>query len=125
MKLWKAIVLVNLAVGIGILFGYLSWGREAVRLRQEVVKARQEALAAQGERQWTVHGVVRALIPEGNVLILTHEQIPGFMPSMTMGFRAATPELSDGLQAGDRVRFTLKGVPPNVVITELIKEGKP
>ncbi|MEK7879886.1 MAG: copper-binding protein, partial [candidate division NC10 bacterium] len=98
MRLWKAIVLVNLAVGIGILFGYLAWGREAVRLRQEVVKVRQEALAAQGERQWTIRGVVRATIPEINVLVLTHEEIPGFMPPMTMGFRTASPKLYEKLE---------------------------
>ena len=124
MRLWKAIVLVNLAVGIGILFGYLAWGREAVRLRQEVVKVRQEALAAQGERQWTIRGVVRATIPEINVLVLTHEEIPGFMPPMTMGFRTASPKLYEKLEAGDQVRFTLKGIPPNVTIVEILKEGK-
>jgi Cu/Ag efflux protein CusF len=124
MRLWKAIILLNLAVGVGILFGYLAWGLEAVRLRQEVVKARQEALATQGERQWSVQGVVRAMIPEIGVLVLTHEEIPGFMPAMTMGFRAASPKLYEKLEAGDRIRFTLKGIPPNVTIVEIVREGK-
>ncbi len=124
MRLWKAVVLVNLAVGIGVLIGYLAWGREAVRLRQDVVKVRQEALAAQGERQWTIRGVVRATIPEINVLVLTHEEIPGFMPPMTMGFRTASPKLYEKLEAGDQIRFTLKGIPPNVTIVEIVQEGK-
>lgn len=124
MRLWKAIILLNLAVGVGLLFGYLAWGLEAVRLRQEVVKARQEALATQGERQWSVQGVVRAMIPEIGVLVLTHEEIPGFMPAMTMGFRTASPKLYEKLEAGDRIRFTLKGIPPNVTIVEIVREGK-
>jgi Cu/Ag efflux protein CusF len=68
--------------------------------------------------------VVRATIPEINVLVLTHEEIPGFMPSMTMGFRAASSKLYEKLEAGDRIRFTLKGIPPNVTIVEIVKEGK-
>ena len=29
MKLWSAIMLVNLALGVGLMMGYLAWGREA------------------------------------------------------------------------------------------------
>jgi Cu/Ag efflux protein CusF len=39
------------------------------------------------------------------------------MPAMTMGFRAAAPEIYDGVRIGDAVRFTVQGVPPNVVLT--------
>ncbi|MBI4587462.1 MAG: copper-binding protein, partial [Candidatus Rokubacteria bacterium] len=74
--------------------------------------------------QWTVRGVVRSVIPEINVIVLTHEEISGFMPSMTMGFRTAAPQLYNGLEVGDRIRFTLKGVPPNVTIVAIAREGK-
>lgn len=124
MRLWKAIALVNLALGVGLLMGYLWWGREAARARQEVT-ATIEALSVPGEeRQWTARGVVRSVVPEINVLVLTHEDIPGFMPSMTMGFRAANRQLYDGLQVGDVIRFTLRGVPPNVTIVAITREGK-
>jgi Cu/Ag efflux protein CusF len=56
--------------------------------------------------------------------VLTHEQIAGFMPSMTMGFRVGDPETLKGLAAGDVVRITLKGVPPNLVITRIVVQGK-
>jgi Cu/Ag efflux protein CusF len=124
MRLWKAIALLNLAVGVGILIGYLWWGRETTRLRQETDLPRQAILAPGEERQWTVRGLVRSVIPEINVLVLTHEEIPGFMPSMTMGFRTTNPKLYDGLQVGDVIRFTLKGVPPNVTIVAITREGK-
>ena len=124
MRLWKAIVLVNLALGVGLLIGYLWWGREATRLRGETTVTIQAGAAGLEEREWTARGVVRSVIPEINVLVVTHEDIPGFMPSMTMGFRAANPRLYAGLQAGDVIRFRLKGVPPNVTIVAITREGK-
>jgi Cu/Ag efflux protein CusF len=124
MRLWKAVALLNLALGIGLLVGYLWWGRESARLRGETTVTIQAGAAGLEEREWTARGVVRSVIPEINVLVLTHEDIPGFMPSMTMGFRAANPRLYAGLQVGDLIRFTLKGVPPNVTIVAITKEGK-
>lgn len=124
MRLWKAVALLNLALGVGLLVGYLWWGREATRLRGETTVTIQAGAAGLEEREWTARGVVRSVIPEINVLVLTHEDIPGFMPSMTMGFRAANPKLYAGLQVGDLIRFTLKGVPPNVTIVAITREGK-
>jgi Cu/Ag efflux protein CusF len=124
MRLWKAIVLLNLALGVGLLIGFLWWGREAARGRQETRLTIAGGAVLGEERQWTVRGVVRAVLPETNTLVLTHEEIPGYMPSMTMGFRAADPRLLAGLQVGDVIRFTLKGVPPNVSIVAITREGK-
>ena len=124
MRLWKAVALLNLALGIGLLVGYLWWGREATRLRRETTLTIQAGSPGLEEREWTARGVVRSVIPEISVLVLTHEEIPGFMPSMTMGFRAANPRLYAGLQVGDVIRFTLKGVPPKVTIIAITREGK-
>lgn len=119
MRAWKVVVLVDLAMLLGVGGGYLWWGREAARLERELAAAR--AAAQGGEREWRVAGVVRAILPDINVLVLTHEDIPGYMPSMTMGFRAAAPTIYDGVQIGDAVRFTLRGVPPNLTVTALEK----
>jgi Cu/Ag efflux protein CusF len=125
MRLWRVVVLVNLAVGVGLLLGYIAWGRQIPQLQREINLARQR-IAVQGvEQTWTVQGVVRALLPEINVLVVTHEEISGYMPAMTMGFRARDPKLYDGIEVGDSIRFTLRGVPPNVLITEIGKQGKP
>jgi Cu/Ag efflux protein CusF len=51
--------------------------------------------------------------------------MPGFMAPMTMGFRVRDPQLYRGLDIGDTVRFTVVGVPPNVVITAIAREGAP
>jgi Cu/Ag efflux protein CusF len=119
MRTWKVVVLVDLALVLGVGAGYLWWGREAARLGRELAVARASALTAGGERQWEAHGVVRAILPELNVLVLTHDEIPGVMPAMTMGFRAASPEILRAVQVGDAVRFTLRGEPPNVLVTAI------
>jgi Cu/Ag efflux protein CusF len=119
MRLWKVALLLNLALALGVGWGYAWWGRRAERLEQELTQARTRAAA--GAREWQVSGVVRAVLPEMNLLVLSHEEIPGVMPAMTMGFRAASPNIYDGVQVGDAVRFTLQGTPPDVVITMLKK----
>jgi Cu/Ag efflux protein CusF len=119
MRLWKVAVLLNLALLVGVGWGYVWWGRQTVRLEREL--ARVEAQAAMGEREWRVNGVVRALLPELNVIVLSHGEIPGLMSPMTMGFRTASPNIYDGVAVGDAVRFTVRGTPPNVVITAIEK----
>ena len=123
MRLWRVVLLVNLALGVGLLCGYLAWGREAIRLGRELEQVRQRPAAAAGPRTWQSRGVVRAVLPELNVVVLTHEELPGYMGPMTMGFRVHDPKLYLGLDIGDTVRFTLTGTPPNVEITALAKEA--
>jgi Cu/Ag efflux protein CusF len=121
MRLWRVVVLVNLALGVGLLLGYLVWGRETTRLAGELERARGQQVVAGVPRTWQARGVVRAVLPELNVVVLTHEDLVGYMGSMTMGFRVHDPKLYEGLDIGDTVRFTLAGVPPNVEITALAK----
>ena len=123
MRLWRVILLVNLALGVGLLFGYLAWGREVTRLGQDLDLARRQQFAVGSQRSWQARGVVRAVLPELNVVVLTHEDLASYMGSMTMGFRVHDPKLYEGLDIGDTVRFTLTGAPPNVEITALAKEG--
>lgn len=123
MRLWRVVLLLNLALAVGLMLGYLAWGREAVRLGQELALARRLPGGAGVERTWQARGVVRAVLPELNVVVLTHEDLPGYMGAMTMGFRVRDPRLYAGLDIGDAVRFTLHGVPPNVEITAIAKEG--
>jgi len=76
------------------------------------------------EREWqNIDGVVRAVIPELGIIVLTHADIPGYMPGMTMGFRMATPEIPAHLAVGDPVRFTVRGSPPLVVVTAIAKRS--
>ena len=120
MRAWKAVVLINLALLVGVGWGYAFWGLRAARFQRELAEA--QATAATGvERQWVVDGVVRAIFPELGVIVLTHGDITGYMPAMTMGFRVASPKIQESVSVGDAVRVTLKGVLPNVAITAIEK----
>jgi Cu/Ag efflux protein CusF len=111
------VVLLNLALALGVGWGYLWWGRQAVRLQRELVAARSTLPTV--EREWTVSGVVRAVLPDIDVVVLTHEEIPGYMAPMTMGFRASSPQIYAGVRIGDAVRFTVRGTPPNVRVVKI------
>jgi Cu/Ag efflux protein CusF len=125
MRLWRVVLLLNLAVAVGVLVGWLAWGQQIPRLERRLLESRQRVLVVGGEQTWIVKGVVRAVIPEIQVVVVTHDEIPGFMPAgMTMGFKAQNPNVLERARVGDVVRFTLTGVPPDVKITALVKEGQ-
>ncbi|MEO5819709.1 MAG: SCO family protein [Vicinamibacteraceae bacterium] len=74
--------------------------------------ARGPAVQA-GVRRLPVTGVVVAA-PEGQVVRIAHDDIPDYMPAMTMAFTLAEAE-STRLVPGDRVRFDLRiGSGPSV-----------
>lgn len=123
MTLWRAILLMNLALALGVGLGYLAWGRQVAGLETELALARERSLQVGAERAFDAQGVVRAVLQEINVVVLTHDDIGGFMPPMTMGFRLRDPQLIQGIAVGDTVRFKLRGVPPNMVIVEIAKAG--
>jgi Cu/Ag efflux protein CusF len=121
MAVWQVVVLLDLALALGVGGGYLWWGRQVERLQSELVEARA---AAAGPREYRAEGVIRAVLPEVGVVVITHDEITGYMPAMTMGFRAVSPKIYAAVQVGDAVRFTLGGTPPNLAITAIEKLGR-
>jgi Cu/Ag efflux protein CusF len=119
MRAVRVVLLLNLALALGLGWGWLWWGQQARRLAAELEVAR--AAAAGGEREFQGTGVVRAGLPEVGILVVTHGDIPGYMPSMTMGFRTTSPKILESVKPGDAVRFTLRGTPPNLAITAIDK----
>lgn len=118
MRVWRVVVLLNVTLAVGLGAGYVLWGRRADRLSRELVAARAQA---SGEREYRAEGVIRAVLPDSNLIVITHTEIPGYMAPMTMGFRAASPKILEAASIGDTVRFTLRGTPPNLVIVSLAK----
>ena len=121
MRVWRVVLLVDLALALGLGGGYLWWGQQARRLAAELATARAAAAAVGGEREFRGTGVVRAGLGELGLLVITHGDIPGYMPAMTMGFRASEPKILESVKPGDAVRFTLRGTPPNLAITSIDK----
>ena len=57
--------------------------------------------------RYQVRGLVRDLPPDHKSVDIEHEDIPGFMPSMTMPFEVRDEKELDHLQIGDAVGFRL------------------
>ena len=119
MTLWKVVLVADLALALGAGFGWVWWGRDATRLREELTLARAEPRVS--ATRWVGRGVVRGVLADMDVLVITHEELPGFMPAMTMGFRAASPRVYEGVAIGDEVRFVVEGTLPSVAITKVEK----
>ena len=121
MRLWRVVVLCDLALAIGVGDGYLWWGQQARRLAHELDAARVVGATAGVEREFHGAGVVRAGLTDLGIVVITHGEIAGYMPPMTMGFRAGSPKIVESVKPGDAVRFTLRGTPPNMAITAIDK----
>ena len=59
-------------------------------------------------RRYELIGQVLAVSPERQEITIKHEDIPGFMPAMTMTYRLATPELMRGREPGELLKATLE-----------------
>jgi Cu/Ag efflux protein CusF len=125
MRLWKAILLVNLALALGLAGGYLHWSREVRRLHADLASARQAVASRGAVGSWTAHGIVRLVLRDQQAIFLTHEAIPGLMEGMTMGFETADPRLLAGLTPGDRVIFRLEQRGNKLLVVSIQKEPKP
>ena|SRR5689334_8666409 len=119
MRMWRVAMLVNLALAVGLGFGYGAWGRRLAKLDGEVTTSQVQveqlkreraacfAGARSGEQLWEGRGIVRAVYPK--LLLITHEEIVGLLPARTTGFRLAGSANHGGVHAGDPIRFWLQG----------------
>ena len=124
MRLYRVVILVNLALVFGFLAGSLWWAEQVDRLRRELAAARLAVKAQQdAEQRGTAQGIVRGVFPQKKLLYLTHEDVPGLMPSMTMGFRMEDPKVTRGLVPGDRVQFTVQKTGKDYVVIALQRKG--
>ena len=77
--------------------------------------ALDQELRAQTSQQQTRYfcgiGRVVSVDDDKSGVTIAHRTIEGYMPAMTMHFKAADAEVLSGIGAGDQVRFTLKDTP--------------
>ena len=101
-------MLVNLALVLGAGLGLAVVGPAGAPARQRAGGGarggRRRASASTGRT-----GVVRAVLPEIGIIVVTHGEIPGYMPPMTMGFRAASPKILESVEAGRRGTIHVAG----------------
>lgn len=60
---------------------------------------------ARAPRAYEVEGTVRRIDRADRSITIAHEDVPGYMPAMTMPFTVRDPQLFEGLAEGDRIRF--------------------
>ncbi len=58
-------------------------------------------------RQYEARGIVRGFAPDHSTVQIEHENIPGFMPSMTMPFEVRDGKEIADLKLGDAISFRL------------------
>jgi protein SCO1/2 len=74
---------------------------------------------AKSTETYDVTGVVRAIDAAQGQVKIEHEEIPGFMPAMTMNFDVTPPSLIEGIEPGARVRFTLERAATTLRVTQI------
>lgn len=58
-------------------------------------------------RSYDTRGVVREIAPDRRKAVIRHEEIPGYMPKMTMELNVREPAELEGIAAGDEITFRL------------------
>jgi protein SCO1 len=58
-------------------------------------------------RQYQLQGQILDVKPDSNEVLVKHEDIPGFMPAMTMPYKVEDAKLLAGKQPGDLITATL------------------
>lgn len=58
-------------------------------------------------RSFEVRGLVREIAKDRRKAVIRHEEIPGYMPKMTMSLNVRDPQELKGIQAGDWISFRL------------------
>jgi protein SCO1/2 len=79
-----------------------------------------------GTRTFQVKGIVRGFAPDRSSIDIQHEDIPGFMPSMTMPFTARTQKEVAGLKLGDAISFRMTVTDKDLFLDQInkIAEGE-
>ncbi|MDP2886480.1 MAG: copper-binding protein [Ignavibacteria bacterium] len=79
----------------------------------------QEGKPGGAVQYYELKGLVMALEPSRNRVIIAHEEIPHFMKAMTMSFTIKDTSLLQGIEVGDSVRGVLEVRRPDVWLDSL------
>jgi protein SCO1/2 len=74
-------------------------------------------------RTYQLTGQILVVKPETNEVLVKHEDIPGFMPAMTMPYTVSDPAIIKDRVAGDLITATLTVAPNNAFLSAITKTG--
>lgn len=84
----------------------------------------KSALSASGEvLVFPASGIVEALKPEKQLVVIKHQVITNFMGAMTMPFKVKNQGELSGLQRGDEITFQLHVTETESWVTNIVKTG--
>lgn len=69
--------------------------------------SKNESPVENGVRMFDAKGVIKGVPAGGRALVIAHEEIPGFMPPMTMELKVRDAVETRNLMAGDEITFQL------------------
>ncbi len=78
----------------------------------------------QTERAFETRGVVRSVPTNGHTLVVRHEEIPGYMPKMTMELNVRDPNELRNLERDDEITFRLVATTNTHWIADIKRVGK-
>jgi protein SCO1/2 len=81
--------------------------------------ANSSGKAATNLQVFTVKGVIKNLQPDGKTVEIRHEEVPNYMPAMTMPFTAKNPSELKKLKPGDKVNFRMSVTEDDVWIDNI------
>jgi protein SCO1/2 len=76
------------------------------------------------QRQYTLQGQVLSVAADRREANIKHEEIPGFMPAMTMPYKASDTRQFEQLAAGDLITATLVVVSNDAYLKDVKKVGE-
>jgi protein SCO1/2 len=76
-----------------------------------------------GPQQYTLQGQVLSITSDHREAVIKHEEIRGFMPAMTMPYKAKDPKEFAGIVPGDLINATLVVVDNDAYLTGVRKVG--
>ena len=74
-----------------------------------------------GPRQFETRGIVRGFAPDRSTIDIEHEDIPGFMPSMTMPFSVRNQKEIADSKIGDAISFRMSVTDRDLLVDQAIR----
>jgi protein SCO1/2 len=74
-------------------------------------------------REYQLKGQILSIKPEEQEVLVKHDDIPGFMPAMTMPYKVKSASLLEGKQPGDLITATLEVADLSANLTTITKTG--
>jgi protein SCO1 len=100
--------LAHAVLPLSLVFGFAC--QSAASMDPESREPRPEAREAeQAEAEtWRARGVIKRIERDRGMITIHHEDVPGYMPSMTMPFWVESDALFEGLAVDDAVEFRFR-----------------